>query len=271
MTTEANSKISPLLRFLTFIEVVVLFLAGFGLFFVPKLVQSLWPWELLPFNARFLGAVYAASCIAAIMQTAYARWSPARLVTPMIFIFTAVIIILSFVHVSQFDFQRWEVWVWFFLYIILPINAAYHLWLYRNLPPANSTPLASSTRNILSAETTVLGLYGLALIFIPSIAKMIWSWEIDTFHAQLYSVTFLTPALGAYVLTKGATKIEWQTLGLAQIVLGLFPIIGVIIVDMTVKRVIWFAPGTLIWLGLFTAILALGIWMLNKARKSNSL
>ncbi len=270
MTTESNLAISPLLRFLTFVEVVVLFLAGFGLFLAPKLAAPLWPWELLPFNARFLGAVYAASCIAAVMQTAYARWSPARLVTPMIFIFTAVIIILSFAYISQFDFQRWEVWVWFFLYTILPINAAYHLWLYRNLPPVNSTPLASLTRNILSAEAVVLGLYGLALIFIPSIAKMIWSWEIDNFHAQLYSVTFLTPALGAYVLTKGATKIEWLTLGLAQIVLGLFPIIGVIIVDASVKRVLWSAPGTWVWFALFTAMLALGIWMMNVARKSNN-
>jgi hypothetical protein len=271
MTTETNPKISSLLRFLTFVEVVVLFLAGFGLFLAPKLVTPLWPWELLPFNARFLGAVYAASCIAAIMRTAYARWSPARLVTPMIFIFTTVIIVLSFVYFSQFDFQRWEVWVWFFLYIILPINAAYHLWLYRNLPPANSTPPAISTRNILSAEAVVLGLYGLALIFIPSIAKMIWSWEIDTFHAQLYSVTFLTPALGAYILTKGGTKIEWQTLGLAEIILGLFPIIGVIIVDASVKRVIWSAPDTWIWLALFTSLLALGIWKLNEARKINNL
>ncbi len=125
--------------------------------------------------------------------------------------------------------------MWFFLYIIIPINAAYHLWLYRNLPPVDSTPIANSAKMILISEGVILGLYGLALIFIPSAAKMIWSWEIDNFHAQLYSVTFITPAIGAYVLTKGATKLEWQTLGLAQIVLGLFPIIGVIIVDMSAR------------------------------------
>ncbi len=265
MTDTSNPKITSLLRFLTFIEVVVLFAAGFGLFFAPKLVQSLWPWELLPFNARFLGAVYAASCIAAIMQTAYARWSPARVVTPMIFIFTAIIIILSFVYIDQFNFQRWEVWVWFFLYIVLPINAAYHLWLYRNLPPADSTPLKDSVRSILLAQTVVLGLYGLALIAIPAIAKGIWSWEIDTFHAQLYSVTFLTPALGAYVLTKGASKLEWQTLGLAQLVLGAFPMIGVLIVDASVKRVDWSAVGTWIWFVLFTAMLIGGLWMMRMA------
>lgn len=265
--TETNPKISPMLQFLTFVEVVVLFLAGFGLFFAPKLAGQIWPWDLLPFNARFLGAVYAASCLAAIMQTAYARWSPARLVTPMIFIFTTMIIVLSFAHLEQFDFQRWEVWVWFFLYIIIPVNAAYHLWLYRNLPAADSIPLTNYTRMILVTQAVILGLYGLALIFIPTIAKTIWSWEIDNFHAQLYSVTFLTPALGAYILTKGASKLEWQTLGLAQIVLGLFPIIGVVIVDAAAKRVQWSDAGTWIWLTLFAAMFLIGLWMMGEAKK----
>jgi hypothetical protein len=267
MIFASNPKISVLLRVLTLVEVIVLFLAGFGLFFAPKAVGHLWPWELLPFNARFLGAVYAAACLAAVMQTAYARWSPARLVTPMIFVFTAIIIILSFVYFGQFDFQRWEVWVWFFLYIILPINAAYHLWLYRNLPPVDSTPLTNFAKMILTTQTIIFGLYGLALIFIPATAKLIWSWGIDNFHAQLYSVTFITPAIGAYVLTKGVTKLEWQTLGLAQIVLGLFPIIGVIIVDASAKRVLWSAFNTWIWFALFIAMLISGLWMMLEARK----
>jgi hypothetical protein len=267
MTTELNPKISPLLRFLTFVEVVVLFAAGFGLFFMPRLVGPLWPWELLPFNARFLGAVYAASCIAAVMQTAHARWSPARLVTPMIFIFTAIIVVLSFVYIDLFDFQRWEVWVWFGLYIIIPVNALYHLWLYRSLPPADSTPIESSARNVLSAQMMILGVYGILLVVFPSAAKVIWSWEIDVFHAQLYSVTFITPALGAYVLMKGASRIEWQTMGLTQIVLGLFPIIGLLLVDASIQRVSWSAIGTWIWLALFAGMLAVGIWMMGEARK----
>jgi hypothetical protein len=267
MISETNPKISFVLRFLTLVEVVVLFVAGVGLFLAPKLIQPLWPWELLPFNVRFLGAVYAASCLAAIMQTAYARWSPARLVTPMIFIFTTIIVVISFMYFGKFNFQRWEVWVWFFLYILIPVNAAYHLWLYRNIPPVDATPLTPFARNLLLVETAVLGLYGLALLIIPTTATMIWSWSIDTFHAQLYSVTFLTPAIGAYMLTKGATKLEWQTLGLAQIVLGLFPILGVIIVDAAVHKVVWSAVGTWVWFALFAAMLLGGLWMIGEARK----
>ena len=264
---EKNPNISLLLRTLTFVEVVVLFIAGFGMFFAPKLIGPLWPWELLPFNARFLGAVYAAACIAAIMQTVYARWSPARLVTPMIFLFTAIIIVLSVVYIGIFDFQRWEVWVWFILYGILPVNAAYHLWIYHDLKPVDESALPGGVKTILLAQTILLGVYGLALIVMPSIAKQLWSWEIDDFHAQLYSVTFLTPAIGSYVLTKGATKLEWLTLGLSQLILGIFPILGVLIVDASVKRVDWLAPTTWIWFLLFAAIAGIGVWMLGLASK----
>lgn len=262
MAENTNPKISSLLRFVTFVEVVVLFAAGFGLFFAPKLAGALWPWELLPFNARFLGAVYAAACIAAILQTVYARWSPARLVTPMIFVFTVIIIFLSFVHIDQFNFQRWEVWVWFFLYIIIPINAAYHLWLYRNLMPADSVSTSTTGRTILYVQTVILFLFGLALLITPSIAKRFWSWEIDNFHAQLYSVTFITPAIGAFILAKTASKLEWLTMGLTQAILGLFPIIGVIIVDASVKRVDWSSAGTWTWMVLFIAIFIISLWML---------
>ena len=56
---EINPPISPLLRFLTFIKVLVLFTVGAGLLIVPNTASQIWPWELLPFNARFLGAIYA--------------------------------------------------------------------------------------------------------------------------------------------------------------------------------------------------------------------
>lgn len=266
MTLETNPKITSLLRFLTLVEVIVLFLAGLA-FFLPKFVSPFWPWELLPFNARFLGAVYFAACVTAVMQTIVPRWSPARIVTPMTFVFTLVIVVLSFVHIDQFDFQRWEVQLWFFFYIILPINFAYHLWLYRNLPPVDPTLPSPVARNILLAQTVILGLYGLALIVMPGVAKGIWSWEIDDFHAQVYSVTFLTPAIGAYVLSKGGTKTEWLTLGLAQLVLGLFPIIGVILVDASVKRVDWSAPGTWIWFALFATMFVVSLWMFGEARQ----
>jgi hypothetical protein len=271
MTENANPGITSLLRFLTAVEVLVVFASGVGLFFIPESAAMLWPWELLPFNVRFLGAVYSASCVSAVMQTAHGRWSPARLVTPMIFIFTTVIMTLSFIHLPVFDFQRWEVWVWFLLYIIIPVNCAYHVWLYRDLPAADPTRPSATGRTILLAQTIILGMYGLALLVIPSVAKTLWSWKIDDFHAQMYSVAFLTPAVGAFILAKAASKTEWLTMGLTQAVLGLFPIIGVIIVDASAKSVDWSSAGTWIWMALFSVMFIISLWMIKESQnKINS-
>jgi hypothetical protein len=270
MTTVSNPKISSLLRFLTFVEVVVLFLAGCGMFFLPKVVTPFWPWTVAPFNASFLGAVYTAAMIAAVMQTAYARWSPTRIVTPMIFIFTLIILLLSLVHLNRFDFHRPEVWIWFLLYIIIPINAGVHIILYRQLPPADATSPYGFGKNLLRVQGMVLGVYGSVLLAIPSIAGSIWPWKIDIFHAQLYSVTFLTPALGALVLMKAASKLEWFSMGLTQSALGLFPLIGLLVVDASEKRVSWDSAGVWIWIILFLAIFVIGLWMLGQAQKSKN-
>ena len=270
MSTVSNPKISSLLRFLTFVEVVVLFLAGCGMFFLPKVVTPFWPWTVAPFNASFLGAVYTAAMIAAVMQTAYARWSPTRIVTPMIFIFTLIIILLSIVHLDQFDFQRPEVWIWFLLYIIIPVNAGVHIYLYRQIPPADTTPPSGFGKNLLLVQGIILGVYGMALLVIPTTAAGIWPWKIDVFHAQLYSVTFLTPALGALLLVKAASKIEWLSMGLTQSILGLFPLIGLFVVDASAKRVSWDSAGTWIWITLFSTIFIIGLWMLGQAQKAKN-
>ena len=270
MPTVSNPKISSLLRVLTLVEVIVLFLAGCGMFFLPKVVAPFWPWTVAPFNASFLGAVYAAAMIAAVMQTAYARWSPTRIVTPMIFIFTLIIILLSLVHLDRFDFQRPEVWIWFALYIVIPINAGVHIYLYRQIPPADTTPPSMFGKNLLLIQGIILGVYGMALLVIPTTAASIWAWKIDIFHAQLYSVTFLTPALGAILLVKAASKVEWLSMGLTQSALGLLPLIGLVVVDASAKRVNWDSAGAWIWITLFSAIFIIGLWMLGQAQRSKN-
>ncbi len=270
MNPVSNPKISSVLRTLTLVEVVVLFLAGCGMFFLPKVVTPFWPWTVAPFNASFLGAVYTAAMIAAAMQTAYARWSPTRIVTPMIFIFTLIIMILSLVHLDRFDLQRPEVWIWFLLYMIIPINAGVHILKYRQLPPADTTPPSRFGKYLLLVQGILLGVYGMALLTMPSAAASIWPWKIDVFHAQLYSVTFLTPALGAFLLVKAASKIEWFSMGLTQCALGSFPLIGLSVVDAAEKRINWDSTGVWIWVTLFLTILVIGLWMLGQARMSKN-
>lgn len=262
--SSGDPRITLLLRGVTWLEVAVLAVAGGGLLIALPVIVAIWPWPLAPFNLRFLGALYTAALVAAFLQSWIGRWAPARTVTTMIFVFTLVVTVCSFVHRDRFDPAKVEVWVWFVLYIGVCVNAGAHLWWYRHVPPAGGTP-APRQRAALLAQAVVLGGYGAALLVAPESAARVWPWKIDTFHAQLYSVTFLTPAAGALSLLRSATRKDWFTLGVTQLAWGSLPIVALAVVDAKVHRVDWHAWPVWAWIGLFTLTAAMGAWMVRRA------
>jgi len=265
-----NPPITPLLRGLTVVEVLVLIGAGVGLFFFTDLIRAHWPWEIRPFNARFVGAVYLTSMIAVAMMLAGGRWAPARLVLPMLFAFTFVVLIMSLLGLGNFRYDRLATWVWFVLYIVLPINAAYHIWLYRRLRPADPTPVPAPWRYCLSGLGFVLAAYGVAQFFAPEFASAFWPWKIDAFHGQMYSAIFLTGAVGAFVSAHAAAPIEYFTLGITYAVLGIFTILGLVVVDASVHTVVWAAPGTWVWVVAFAISSILGVVLMRYSRAARN-
>ena len=269
-TESENLKISTLLRAFTWIEVLVLLMAGGGLFFLPKLAAEQWPWVIAPFNGRFVGAIYLGSYVSALFMAFHGRWSPGRIVLPMIFVFTSIVLVVSLLHLDKFDFQRWQVWVWFLLYAALPINSAYHLWLYRNRKSAEGHVTPKIWRAFLLALTLFLTAHGIALLIIPAISSAFWPWPIDAFHGQMYSVLFITSAVGCYLITRGGSALEWQTLGLTLLTIGVCSIIGLFLVDAVVplaKKVNFGLSGTWVWLAIMSAIGGSGLTMMLAARK----
>jgi len=258
--TENQPRISRLLLGVTWLEVAILLWAGLGLLLWPPLVESVWPWPLAPFNLRYLGALYSAALIAALLQAISGRWSPARVVTPMIFIFTLLVTLFSFAHLERFDPQKPQVWIWFILYIGVCLNAMFHLWRYRNRLPPETRP-QGVLRNVLMGLTLVLGSYGIALLLAPALASSFWPWRLVSFHAQLYSVTFITPALGAWLLLRGSDRHERITLGLTLAAWGALPILGLLLADAETHLVEWGNPDTKLWLSLFTGMAISGGWL----------
>lgn len=215
-TLYDNPKITRLLFYVTAWESLVLLIAGVGLLLFPSVIRPFWPWELSPFNALLLGAIYSASLVATIIVVYVRRWAPARVVVPMILIFTAIILLVCIIYNNRFDFGRWETWGWFIIYIIIPANAAYYVWLYRNQKPVNPFPLPNLWRSVFLIPTVLLGLYGIGLLIAPESFSNFWPWPIDDFHGRMYSVLYITPALGALLLFGAAASIELLAAGLTE-------------------------------------------------------
>jgi hypothetical protein len=260
---DSNFKITQLLRGVTALECAVLVFAGGGLFFLPSLLNRLWPWAITPFNGRFLGAVYLASLVSTLLLVIYQRWSPTRIVLPMILAFTSIVLIVSLLYIDRFTVPVSTI-AWLILYVGLPVSCLYHLWLYRSMPPAPPEPIPPLLQRGVQIQAAVLGLYGIMMLIAPSSLTAFWPWPIDEFHGRMYSVTFITPAVGAWLLTRSSTHTDLLTLGLTGIVGGLFPILGTLWVNtlVPIERQINFGlAGTWLWFALFASMFASGVLM----------
>ncbi len=261
-----DPEITPLLYRVTAVESVVLLVAGVGLLLVPSVVGPRWPWELTPFNALLLGSIYSGSLVATAMTVKIRRWAPARVVVPMIFLFTSIVLIVSVMNLDRFELSGASTWLWFFLYVAIPLNALYHLWLYRHLTPRFPHPLPEPWRAVILLPVIVLGLYGVGLLVAPTAASSFWPWGIDAFHGRMYSVLYLTPALGAVLLWKAASNVELLTLGQAVAFGGMAPIVGLPIIDTGIGKVDCSTVGTWAWIASFAVLLLAGLGLVWRSR-----
>jgi len=259
---DENPLITPFLRAFTLVETLVLVGGGFGLFLFPETIGAQWPWQLAPFNTRFLGAIYLGAMVPVGLMALSGRWSPTRPVLRAIFTFTFIVTAVSLLSSSQFDFNRAVVWGWFALYISLVISAGYHLWHYRSMPTIHLNPVPRNWRTILRGTSFLLTLYGLGLILFPNAFSSLFPWKLDLFHSQLYSATFITGGVMLISVATLATPAEFIAAGLTEATFGVFAILGLIIVDASVKKIEWAAPNTLAWLALLAVLALLGTAMI---------
>ncbi|WFP76109.1 hypothetical protein [Mesorhizobium sp. WSM4906] len=264
MPTSDNPPFPATLRLFSVVVIIVL-IVGAGLFFAPMLVKPRWPWAVTPFNARFLGGFYTAEMVVMAALLFWNRWSPGRLVLVMAFIFTVIVSAASFINLGYFNFERKAPWLWFLVYLGSVAVSGLFLWWARDRPSAKGVTLNPAWRSYMPVELAILGFYGIGLLLFPLTFSSFWPWPVDAFHAQVYSAIFLAGAGGIYLVLRSAPREELLVLGLAQFLVGLLAILGLVITDAAVHRINWTATGTLCWLALFGWICISGAFKLYAA------
>ena len=268
-----NFPLPLALNVLTALETLILLAAAIQLYYFPLWKGLRWPWAVQPYNAVFLGGLYWAAFTAVGLQVFVRRWSPARLVQSMVLIFSIVLLCVSLAYLGLFDWQRHLVKAWFIVYTVVPTSAAIATFTYRDRPTAHPVQLPPRYQAILRAKAICLGLYGLALLVIPTFATAFWPWLIDAFHSRLYSAIFLATGFGNRLLSRSAAAMELLTLGLVELLLGALPLIGILNLDRTIGRINWSQPGSLLWLLLLAAWAIAGLQLIRQAlrwRSANS-
>jgi hypothetical protein len=256
-----NRPIAAGLRVAMTVAVVVVLGGGLLLYLPARALR--WIWTIGPFNSRFLGAIYLAELVGGLFLVVVARHLPARVVIPVAWTFTTVVLVASIIQAGDFDFDRRGPWAWFVAYgaftLILPF------WfgsLRRGPAPA---PTSVGWRRMFAVEGAVLSGYGLAMLVAPEPLTDFWPWVIDEFHGRIYSSVFLTFGVGALLLARRSAAVERRAIGLSQLVFGVLALLGLVLADGLVDTVDWSAPGTIVWCAAMAALAAVAVVMLRPA------
>jgi hypothetical protein len=272
MPSQSDNPALPLrLRGLTPAGSLGLLGVGLGLFFAPAVVQPVWPWQIGAFGGFFWGAVCLAAPGSMVLVLYYARWGPARLVLPMLVVFSGSVLIVSLLNIQRFNFDRWSTWVWFALHLAWPAVTAEYLWRHRDQPAPAAYPTPKAWSKLLQVLALVLGLVGMGLFLLPALFGAFWPRPVDSFNGQLVSVVFTTAAVGAIGVCQWAAPVERLDLGVSYAVLGLFTLFSVLIADTTQPRVSWGAAGVWVWMGLFAGLFLVGLalmWWSSSQRQA---
>jgi len=257
-----NRPVNLILRLFAFFELAILFVAGIAIYFFPSQTRPIWPWTIAPFNAAFVGAIYLASIPGISLMAVSPRWSTSRFILLLSLTFTSIGLAASLINLSQFDFQRWTAWFWFFIYVSLPVNSAVQLWLYRGKPVLRPISLPPAWRYYLAGQGIVLLIYGAGQVLLPDLFSSFWPWVIDRFHSQIYGGAFITSALGGLLISRRAARFELLSQSTAQFGFGFFALLGLFAVDIVTQRVAWTESGTWVWIGAFAVLMTAGFLML---------
>jgi hypothetical protein len=174
-------------------------------------------------------------------------------------------------YIPKFEWTRFGTLVFWILYIFLPFNSIIFLYKLRSLPVAGTEETPAAIRSLLWALVILLGLYGFGLLLTPETVTAFWPWKIDAFHGRIYAATFLTPAIGAWVIRRQGAPSERLVLGLTIATLGVLAILGTIWTSATVpldKQIDYAGIGTWVFFGMNLLCAVAGFALIQSGRKS---
>jgi hypothetical protein len=234
--SRANPPVPSFLRWVIAVECSVVFAAAVLLFFLPGLASELWPWSIPAFNSRFVGAVYWAAYLPLILLWFAPRWIPGRLTLWMILTFTALTLLAMLIHWDAFEWSRLSTFLIFWpLYIFLPINSMIFLVRSKWMGAAKGYDGSAPLRITLLVFALLGGAYGLGIVIAPEALTRFWPWPVDAFHGRIYASAFVTPAVGAWILSfRRKLAAEYLSMGLNLVAGGFLPILGTLWTNISV-------------------------------------
>jgi len=95
------------------IQGIVVSVLAVLLFFIPNFMSSIWPWKVTSVLAQMYAGPLLSYGLGSLFFSRQDKWLGIRAIVPAMFAFTAVTIIVSFLHINLFSFAELADLLWF--------------------------------------------------------------------------------------------------------------------------------------------------------------
>jgi hypothetical protein len=95
------------------VQGLVVGLLALALLLIPGVMVAIWPWKITPLLAQTYGGPLLAYSVGSVLFARRRTWLAVRAVVPAMFVFTAGVLLASFIHRGLFSATDLADWIWF--------------------------------------------------------------------------------------------------------------------------------------------------------------
>lgn len=236
-------------------------------YLIPAEVARAIPWQVPPLHSRFIGSMYLSGMVLMLGGLFARTLAEVRIAVPMAAIWTGMLMLVSLLHLKEFDFGHRPVWFWFFAYILYPLAGAWLAWKHHPIPEPDR---GAHVDGWMPAYFTAQGIgaisLSLCLFLFPSFMAGVWPWKITTLLAQIYSGPFLSYGIGSLLLARCTRAPEVRLPAASMLAFALL-----VLIASFMHRALFTAgsASAIVWFGGFIiAALVLGVITLRTVQPS---
>jgi hypothetical protein len=255
------------MRWLLYAASTLVFLAGFQLIVFTEQTASYFAWTVSPpITAAFLGAAYWAAVPVEVIAAREATWAKARIAVPAIFLFTALTLVVTLVHVDRFHFAspipsaQAAAWFWLAIYAGVPA-AMLVIGLLQLRVPGGDPPRGPSAPRWMRIVVLVQGggmlAFGAGLLLVPAVVGPAWPWNLTPLTARAIGAWFVGIGFAAFHANRENDFLRIRPLGGGYTVFAILQLAAIARYSGTVN---WNAPSAWVYLAFLLSILPVGLF-----------